>query len=339
MRFLALLVGLLAAFGGSYGAFAAVQAVGPEDATDNFGYGDAATVSPNGGDLLESANFALVIDGLKRELGPQGRVSYLRLERTEAQVTAYVDGLNRNIEFDASGRWRVTGDSKASLTARMLVSRFDVAAIDRIVEEARKQAGAPVENLTFSSNGREWNIDMADGGEPDSFIANLDGSGLRLSGEPNPVGIGAAPDSLLREQNLAQVIAAARKQAPADARLTGFDIRPDRVSFELATGGRELSLDYAYDAQLTSRRLAARTGVDRGSIGWEQLDPSAPERMARTATKLLQRDLADVNYVLLSMPTFEGEQPGLSMYFREGAEPPYAVADLRGRRFSWPGRD
>ena len=81
----------------------------------------------------------------------------------------------------------------------------------------------------------------ADGGEPDSFIANLDGGGLRLSGEPNPVGRSAPRRTrCCGPQNLAKVLAAARKEAPADARVTGFDIRPDRVAFELDTGGREL---------------------------------------------------------------------------------------------------
>ena len=69
MRFLALLVGLVAALGGSYAAFAAMRAVGPENRTDEFGFGDGATVSPGGGDLFESRNFALVVAALERELG------------------------------------------------------------------------------------------------------------------------------------------------------------------------------------------------------------------------------------------------------------------------------
>jgi hypothetical protein len=205
-----------------------------------------------------------------------------------------------------------------------------------MVRESQKQSRALVESLTFSSNNREWNVDM-DGGEPDAFIANLDGAGLRLSGEPNPVGIGDTPDSLLRAENLEQVIAAARKEAPADARLTGFDIRPDRVSFGLDTGGRTLTLDYGYDAQLTSRDVSARTGAPTTSIDWEQIHPEAIERMARTANKVLDQKLADVQYVLLNDSFLTGD-PSLLMYFKAGADPPYAVADLRGRHFTWPGR-
>ena len=338
MRFIAFLVGLAAALAGSYSAFAAMQAVGPENRTDEFGFGDGATVSPGGGDLLESRNFALVVAALERELGPEGRISYLRVERTEATATGKVGDVEHNIQIDASGRSRSLAGDTADLAAWMPVSKLDPAAIDAMVREAQKQARALVETLSFQSNTREWNVDMEDGGEPDAFIANLDGGGLRLSGEPNPVGAGAAPDSLLRAENLEQVLAAARNQAPADARITDFDIRPDRVGIALETGGRALSLNYGYDAQLTGRTLAAKTGAPTSTIRWEQIDPQAIERMARTANKVLKEKLAEVQYVLLEPSFAGGGKPTLLMYFKQGADPPYAVADLHGRHFTWPGR-
>jgi hypothetical protein len=338
MRLLALLVGLVAALGGSYAAFAAMQAVGPENRTDEFGFGDGATVSPGGGDLFETRNFALVIAALEREVGPNGAISYLSVKRTEASATGKVGGIERHIQVDASGRSRSTGDDKARLAAWMPVSKLDPEAVEKLVDEAQKQAGVPVDTLNFQSNAREWNVDMQDGGEPDAFVANLDGGGLRLSGEENPVGIGASPDSLLRAENLAKVIAAARKEAPADARVIDFDIRPGRAGFALETGGRSLTLDYGYDAQLTSRDLAAKSGADSGSIEWDQIDPEAIERMARAARKALRQKLADVQYVLLDHSFLGDDKPSLLMYFKEGAKPPYGVADLRGRRFTWPGR-
>jgi hypothetical protein len=337
VRFLALLVGLVAALGGSYGAFAAMQAVGPDNRTDEFGYGDGATVSPNGGDLFDARNFALVVAALQREVGPKGAISYLSVKRTEATATGKVGDVERHIQIDASGRSRSSGTDKANLAAWMPVSKLDPEAIGKLVRDAQKQARAPVEALNFQSSTREWNVDM-DGGEPDSFIANLDGGGLRLSGEPNPVKIGASEDSLLRSENLAKVVAAARKDAPADARVTHVDIRPDRVSFQLETGGRQLSLDYGYGAQLTSRTLAAKTGADTGSLDWERIDPGAPERMARAANQALGEKLAGVQYVLVNLPSTQGEKPSLSMYFPNDHDPPYGFADLHGKRFSWPGR-
>jgi hypothetical protein len=337
LRLVALIVGVAAALAGSYGAFATMQAVGPENRTGEFGFGDGATVSPGGGDLLESRNFALVIAALERELGPEGVISYLRVERTEASATAKVGEVQRTVQIDASGRSRSSDGAKADLRAWLPIAKLDPDAIDTMVREASKQARAPVDSLSLQSNTREWNVDM-DGGEPDAFIANIDGGGLRLSGEPNPVGIGASPDSLLRPENLAKVIAAARKEAPADARVIHFDLRPDRTSFAMETGGRVLSLDYGYDAQLTSRSLAARTGAPTGSIRWEQIDPQAIERMARTANKVLKEKLADVQYILLDQSFLSNEKPSLLMYFDQGSDPPYAIADLHGRHFTWPGR-
>ena len=118
-----------------------------------------------------------------------------------------------------------------------------------------------MESLTLYGGTREWNVEMLDGGEPDAFVVNLNGKGLRLSGEPNPEPIGAEPDSLLRAANLERVVAAARKASPDDARISSFDVRPERVSFEVLTGGRTLALAYSYDAQLMNRDLRAATGA------------------------------------------------------------------------------
>jgi hypothetical protein len=338
MRFIALLVGLAAALVGSYAAFAVMQAVGPDDRTDEFGFGEAATSSPGGGDLLESRHFALVIAALQRELGADGRISNLRVERESATATGRMGDVQHNVQVDASGRSRSLEGDKAGLAAWMPVAKLDAGAIDKLVDEAQRQAGALVESLTFQSNTREWNVDMEDGGEPDAFIANLDGGGLRLSGEANPVGPGAGADSLLRAENLARVIAAAREAAPADARVIALDIRPDRASFGLDAGGRTLALNYGYDAQLTNRTLSAKAGVETGSVRWEHIDPRAIERMARTANRLLKEKLANVQYVLFDESFLGGGKPSLLMYFEPGADPGYAVADLHGRHFTWPGR-
>src|SRR5690349_9022456 len=136
-----------------------MRAVGPENRTDEFGFGEGATVSPGGGDLFEAKNFALVIAALERELGPEGRISYLHVERTEASATGKVGDVQRNIQIDASGRSRASGSDKADLAAWMPVSRLNPAAVGAMVREAHKQAGAPVDELSLQSNTREWNVD------------------------------------------------------------------------------------------------------------------------------------------------------------------------------------
>jgi hypothetical protein len=337
MRLVAMLVGVIAALGGSYGAFTAIRAVGPDDQTDNFGYGYAATISPGGGDLYESRNFARVVTALKRELGADGAVQNLTLKRTEANAIATVGDQMVFVDVDASGRSRRRVGETAVPAGRVPVARLDAGAIDRLVRESQRQSRALVEGLTLAGGTREWTVDM-DGGEPDSYIANLDGGGLRISGEPNPEPIGGLPDSLLRTANLERVIAAARKEAP-DARVASVDVRPSRVAFELDMGARELVLNYGYDAQLTSRSLRAKTGGDSAGVRWRDVDPEAPERMMRTARRLVDvKGLQDVEYVLLNLPSVPGEKPGLSMYFSEGHDPGYVTADLHGRKFSWPGR-
>ena len=117
-------------------------------------------------------------------------------------------------------------------------------------------------------------------GEPDRFIANLDGGGLRLPDEANPVAIGAGPDSMLRAENLQRVLDAAGHKEGNRV----IDVRHlARARERLAREGRrrQVRLDYGYEAQLTNRdvqgpqRRAARDGralegIDAGarSRGW-----------------------------------------------------------------------
>ena len=330
MRALAMLIGTVAALAGSYYAFELMQKVGPEDRTNEYGYG-----GDGDGDLLTSADFPRVQAALMRELGADGRLTSLSVEPTRASAMGRVGDRKRYVEVDAAGRSKARDGDAADQGAAMPLAKLDAAAIDKLVASAREQGGAPVESLQLQSWTRDWRIEL-DGGDPDSFIGNLNGSGVRLQGEPNPEPVGASPDSLLREENLARVLAAARKAAPSGARVTRFDVRPERVSFELEAGGRELLFDYGYDADLLSRDVRARTGVDSGSIGLEQLDAGVVERIARGARAAGLKGLADVQYVLLNLSP--GSKPELSMYLPQGSDPPYVVADLRGRRVTWSGR-
>jgi hypothetical protein len=189
------------------------------------------------------------------------------------------------------------------------------------VAAAQRETGEPVEGL-FVQGTREWLVSM-ERGEPDRFVANLDGTGLRLPSEPNPEPAGAAPDSLLRAANLERVLEAARAEAQAGARVTDLDIRPDRVSLSLEHDGRELALAYGYDAVLTTRDIRPRRGPDVGSVTFDDLDPRMVERLARESGE----DLGGVQYVLLGLSV--QDPPQLTMYLPEGSDPPYVMAPLR----------
>jgi len=326
VRALAALVGIVAAFAGSYLAFGFIQSVGPDNRIDEFGYGDAATRPPDGGSLIESDNFARVVAALERELGAEGAVQSLGVELFVANAIAQRDGGLRYVEVDASGRSRARDGDRAGPAGLVPVARIDPAAIDRIVSKT----GPDIERLTLQGGTREWNVDMRSG-EPDAYVANLDGSGVRLPGEPNPEPVGAGPDSLLRAKNLKRVLAAARKEGTD---VLALDVRPDRVSIELDADGRTLSLAYGYDAQLTSRDIRATTGVPVKPVDIDRIDPAAIERMARTSRRAVgSKGLADVQYALLSL-----DPRGWSLYLAQGSDPPYVVANLRGRGLTWPGR-
>ncbi|HWK26513.1 MAG TPA: hypothetical protein VNS09_08125 [Solirubrobacter sp.] len=331
MRALAVLIGAVAALAGSYGAFTLMQKVGPQDRTNEYGYGAA------GGDLLSSAGFGLVVDALRRELGPEGELDSIAVERERASAVGRVAGRRRIVEVDGAGRSKANDGDPVKDGVFLSLAKLDASVVDALLADARSQGGGTVESLRLLGLTREWTVSL-DGGEPDRFVANLDGGGLRLPGEPNPAPIGASADSLLREKNLTRALDAARAAAPDGARVLGWDVRPERVSFQLAVGGRELRLDYGYDAQLISRELRAASGAPRAeAVRFEALDPGAVERMASGARRAARgAGLAGVQYVLLNLSP--GSDPTLAMYLPQGTDPPYVVADLRGRHLTWPGR-
>lgn len=326
MRFVAMLVGIAAAIAGSSFAFQAIQAVGPENRINDYGYGEAATRPPDGGTLLQTNNFARVVAALQRELGEDAALQSLTVKLTDADAVADSNGVLRYVDVDASGRSRARDGDRAEPAALVPLARIDPAAIDRIVAKT----GPGIEWMTLQGSTREWVIHMQSG-EPDRYLANLDGSGVRLPGEPNPEPIAASADSLLRAENLARVLEAARKEG---TRVYRLDVRPERASFELDANGRRLLVDYGYDARLTSRDIRPATGVPTKPIRITDIDPGAIERMARSARRAVgAKGLADVQYATLNF-----EPRGWSLYLAPGSDPSYVTANLRGRGLSWPGK-
>jgi hypothetical protein len=327
MRVLAALVGVVAALGGSYTAFAAMRALGPDNRTNEFAFGTGAKVPPGGGKVFETRNFRRVVTALRRELGPRGLLEQLTVQPDGASAIGRVGPRKRNIAIDASGRSRVYAESDSSPAALVPLARIDASAMDRMLRAAR----GDVTHINLDTGARTWSVHLSSG-DATHFVANLDGRGLRLPGEPNPT---STPDSLLRSPNLARVLAAARRAVGNAARVRSADIRPERVELETERDGRLLLLTYGYDAHLVRRDLSPLTGPAR-SVALEALDPRAVERMARAARRALGgRGLADVQYVLLRD---DGERARLHLYLPPGGETPYVTADLRGRGLTWPGR-
>jgi hypothetical protein len=105
------------------------------------------------------------------------------------------------------------------------------------------------------------------------------------------------------------------------------------------TGRARSVLTHLWGRVLTSRDLRAATGGETRSIALKDIDPAAPERMARTARRAVKsKGLADIQYVLLNSGFLPNDRPGLSLYLPPGSDPPYVAADLHGRHLTWPGR-
>jgi hypothetical protein len=333
MRGLAIVIGLVATVCAGYVSYLGARAIGPDDRSNEFGYGDAALSPAGGGNLMQTKNFALVKKALERELGREGTITYLRVELSKATATGRKGKQEFSVQIDASGRSEaLPSTGEPSLAALIPVAKIDPAAVDKIVKAARDETGSPVESLTLSANGREWNADMLRG-EPDSFIANFDGSGLRISGEPNPVPQGAGEDSMFRAANLQKVVEAVRAEGAES--VVEFTIWPERVSVGFIKGGRAVGLQYSYDATLYSRDVSAVTGAPVKAVSLNAIKPAAIARMARHPRV---KGLKNVMYVILQGRDVFSEKPTMLMYLPQGSDPPYIVGDLDGRHITWPGK-
>ena len=157
-----------------------------------------------------------VVAAVREALGPEALLQTFLVRPDSATAIARVGDRVVHVDIDAAARTR-NRDSGLAEPARLVpLSRIDASVVDGIVRAAERETGAPVEDLSVQGTW-EWSVGM-ERGEPDRYVANLDGSGLRIPGEPNPEPVGAAPYSLLREENLGRVLEAARRPRPAPAR-------------------------------------------------------------------------------------------------------------------------
>jgi hypothetical protein len=328
MRALAVFFGLIATLAGAYGGFWVMRELGPGDLTGQYGRGDAAAID---GNLMQSKNFALVIAALERELGADGRIQQLSVEPLQASSTSTVDGRLVRVQVDTAGRSQKEDVGEGTESGTMPVAKLDPKAVDRITRAAMKETGSPVESLSLYGANREWRVEMLRG-EPDSFIANLNGRGLRLSGEPNPDPLGASPDSLMRAKNFQKVLNAIGKEGN---RVLDITLWPERASVVVEKGGRAVNLNYGYDAELTSRDVAALNGAQTESIPLKSIDPKAIERMAKSR---YVKGLKHAMYAILRPAGVFEDAPQWLLYLPQGNDPTYVTANIKGRGLSWPGR-
>ena len=227
--------------------------------------------------------------------------------------------------MDTAGRSQKEDVGEGTESGTMPVSKLDPKALDRITKAAMKETGSPVESLSLYGANREWRVEMLRG-EPDSFIANLNGKGLRLSGEPNPDPLGASPDSLMRAKNFQKVLDAIGKEGD---RVLDITLWPERASVVVEKGGRAVNLNYGYDAELTSRDVAALNGAQTESIPLKSIDPKAIERMAKSK---YVKGLKNAMYAILRPAGVFEDAPQWLLYLPEGNDPTVRDGEHQGAR-------
>ena len=255
MRALTVFFALLATLAGAYAGFYVMRELGPDDLTGQYGRGDAADRGRQpDADARTSSAWSRRSSASS---APTAASSSLNVELLQADATGH-RGRPHGPRRDRRGRPLAAAATSATRHPRgtLPVSKLDPSAVDRITKAAMKETGSPVESLALYGGNRQWTANMLRG-EPDSFIANLNGKGLRLSGEENPEPAGAEPDSLLRAKNLQHVLDAVAKEG---TRVLDLTVWPERASVKVEKDGRAVSLNFGYDAESTSRDVSSLSG-------------------------------------------------------------------------------
>ena len=227
---------------------------------------------------MQSENFARVVEALERELGA-GRPAPEPQRRACSRPTrpAIVGGrAGPRPRSTPPAAPRRTTSARRTRPARR---RCPSSTRRRWTGSPRprcKETGEPVESLTLlRRSNRQWTVYMLRG-EPDSFIANLNGKGLRLSrrGEPR-AGRRRAGLAAAREE---PPEGAGRRREGGRPRARRHGLARARARSQVEKGGRVVSLHFGYDAELTNR------DVSRAQRRPDRHDPAQAHRRRRRSS-------------------------------------------------------
>ena len=115
-----------------------------------------------------------------------------------------------------------------------------------------------------------------------------------------------------------------QKEQPG--RITNFSFRRDRIDVQVVRGGKTHVIDFPNDAEVPDDQSVSDVTSLTDSISYEEINPTAAERLMQAANARLNRSKADVDYFVVSK--FSGSITW-GIYYQGGN--PIAQGDSRGR--------
>jgi hypothetical protein len=109
-------------------------------------------------------------------------------------------------------------------------------------------------------------------------------------------------------------------------KITNFSFRRDRIDIQVVRGGKTHIVDFPNDAEVPQEFSASDATSLTDSLSYEEINPTAPERLMKAANARLNRSKADVDYFVAQK--FSGTMQW-GIYYKGGN--PIAQGDSRGR--------
>ena len=109
-------------------------------------------------------------------------------------------------------------------------------------------------------------------------------------------------------------------------RITNFSMRRDRIDVQVVRRGKTYIIDFPGDAEVPDVQTVSPGASTADSLSYEELSPSAPARLMRSADARLNRSRTDVDYFVASRSS-DALQWGI--YYAGGH--PIALGESRGR--------
>ena len=330
VRALAALVGIVAAFAGSYLAFGFIQSVGPDDRSDEFGYGEAATRPPGRRLADRVRQLRAGRDGARARARRRRRAAVT--ERRAVRGQRDRPARRRSCATSKSTPPAARAPATAATPTRPRWSRSPASTRPRSTASWPRPARRSSASRSRATPASGTSTCAAASRTRTSPTSTAAACGSRASRTPSPVGAG--PDSLLRAKNLERVAGRGAQGGHGRARRSTSGPTASRSSS--TSGGRTLALDYGYDAQLTvarhprDHRRAGDTGrsrrrsTRRRSSGWRAHPPRRRFQGPRGRPVRAAPATIRAGWSCSTSP--------------QGSDPPYVVANLRGRGLTWPGR-
>jgi hypothetical protein len=115
-----------------------------------------------------------------------------------------------------------------------------------------------------------------------------------------------------------------QKEQPG--RITNFSMRRDRINVQVVRGGKTHVIDFQADAEAPEDLSVSETTSTIDTFSYEELNPTAPERLMKAANARLGQSKADVDYFVAQKWTGSMQW---GIYYQGGK--PIAQGDSRGR--------